>query len=70
MGIEQRFKFYQDNDPKHKARFVQEFLYYTCANVLQPSPQSPDLNPIENLWDKLDRQIRKITINSEKELKI
>ena len=30
MGIQSTFKYYQDNDPKHKARVVQEYLLYNC----------------------------------------
>ncbi|EGI65925.1 Transposable element Tcb2 transposase, partial [Acromyrmex echinatior] len=50
MNIRGSFKFYQDNDPKHKSRILQEYLLYNCPKVLHSSPQSPDLNPIENLW--------------------
>ncbi|GFU45071.1 uncharacterized protein TNCV_4235561 [Trichonephila clavipes] len=32
-------------------------------------PQSPDLNPIEHLWDYLDRQIRKQEIKTKNDLK-
>ncbi|CAK9813888.1 Transposable element Tc1 transposase [Anthophora plagiata] len=69
MGLQNGIKFYQDNDPKHKSRIVQEFLLYTCKNILHPPPQSPDLNPIENLWDELDRRIRTTPINTKEELK-
>jgi transposase len=69
MGIMENFKLYQDNDPKHKAWIVQEFLLYNCPNVLQSPPQSPDLNPIEHVWDELDRRIRKTSITSIEELK-
>jgi len=36
--------------------------------VLHPSPQSPDLNPID-LWEQLDRNIRKMPIRTTPELK-
>ena len=57
MNIRSSFEFYQDNDPKHKSRIVQEYLLY-CPKVLHSSPQSSDLNPIENLWNLLDHNIR------------
>lgn len=69
MGIKNSFKFYQDNDPKHQSRLVQEFLLYKCPKILHPPPQSPDLNPIENLWDELDRKIRMTPITNKAQLK-
>lgn len=31
-------------------------------------PQSPDINPIELLWEELDRRIQKMYVTSEKTL--
>ncbi|KAK3548209.1 hypothetical protein QTP70_005161 [Hemibagrus guttatus] len=42
--------FQQDNAPCHKAEMVQ-------FEVLSPPPNSPDLNPIQHLWDVLDKQV-------------
>lgn len=47
--ISNSYKFYQDNDPKHKSQIVQEYLLYSCPKVLHLPSQSLDLNPIENL---------------------
>ncbi len=67
-GIESTFKFYQDNDQKHKSQLVQEYSLYTCPKIMNPPEQSPDLNPIENTWDELDRKIRETPISSISEL--
>ncbi|KAJ4427325.1 hypothetical protein ANN_24945 [Periplaneta americana] len=69
LWIEKEFMFYQDNGPKHNSYIVQEYLLYKCPKVLHPPAQSPDLNPIEHLWEELDRRVRSRPISSKEELK-
>ena len=39
MNIRDNFKFYQDNDPKHKSRIVQEYLQLSKYYILHHSHQ-------------------------------
>ena len=42
--------FMQDNAPCHKTKKVMDYLHRNQVRVLDWPPQSPNMNPIENLW--------------------
>jgi len=55
--------FQQDNGPCHKARIISNWFpeHDNEFTVLKWSPQTPDLNPIEHLWDVVERGLRALT---------
>lgn len=49
----------QDNDPKHTSCCARAFFEENEINWWKTPPESPDLNPIENLWHELREFIRR-----------
>jgi transposase len=47
-----------DNDPKHTSKVVAKWLKDNKVKVLEWPSQSPDLNPVENLWAEVKKHVR------------
>lgn len=69
LGLEKKFVFQHDNDPKHTAGVVKDWLKENKIETLKWPAFSPDLNPIEHLWEELERRMKKNHPSNREELK-
>jgi len=60
--------FMHDGAPCHKGRSVTEFLEAHGIETLPWPGNSPDMNPIENLWSILKSKMHKKTITNKRQL--
>ena len=51
-------RLFHDNDPKHASEYIESFFKSKGVNWWPTPPESPDLNPIENIWGSLKQYLR------------
>ena len=59
--------FQHDNDPKHTSKITTKYLEDNNVMVLDWPSNSPDLNPIENMWSILKSNVKKREYKTIKE---
>jgi transposase len=52
--------FQHDNDPKHTSKLAKSTLEELDIEVMTWPAQSPDMNPIEHMWNHIERKLRKL----------
>ena len=59
-----------DNDRKHTSGLVKDWLKQKTIQTLPWPSFSLDLNPIKNLWDELERRVKKHQPKNLQELEL
>jgi transposase len=68
MGLSE-FIFQQDNDSKHTASVTKRFFSNRSIKILPWPAMSPDMNPIENLWDHVKQRVAESEPKTIRELR-
>jgi len=65
-----KWRFLQDNDPKHKAAATMQLLREKLGDRIIAHPaNSPDLNIMEDLWSYFNRKVQAAKITTMQGLK-
>ncbi|KAE9322548.1 hypothetical protein PF008_g17568 [Phytophthora fragariae] len=70
LGLPTPTNFVQDNAPAHRAKATKTFVKQIGLHDLRHPPQSPDLNPIENVWAIMKRELNRQPASSIEDLKV
>ena len=70
LPVRDNYMLLHDNCPIHKSRIVQQWLETkNNVQVIDWPAVSPDLNPIENIWGDMKRQIANVDVTNTDSLK-
>ncbi|GFU37339.1 transposable element Tcb1 transposase [Trichonephila clavipes] len=69
LEISGHFKLPQDNNPKHTADICKLWVLHHCLLLIKTAAQSPDLNPIEHVWDYLQQKVYEHQISNKQDLR-
>ena len=70
LGLPTPTPFVQDNAPAHRAKLTKDCVDELQLTDFMHPPQSPDLNPIENLWTVMKAELHKNPASSIHDLKV
>jgi len=68
MGLNEYY-FQQDNDPKHTSKLAKEYFVENNIKLMPWPAQSPDMNPIENLWGLVKTRVAELQPKNISELR-
>ena len=51
-------RLYQDNDPEHMSKNIQQFFQMNRINWWKSLTESPDLNPFKKVWGSMKTYLR------------
>ena len=60
--------FVHDNAPSYRSKYILKRFQNKAIKIIKWPTVSPDFNPTENLWDLIDKKLKRMKPTNVKEL--